>query len=344
MISAFRRAGALLALAGLLAGCSHASSGSGAEQAEHVVLMVGGLDKQIYLPAMLAQQLGYFRQSGLDVDLESEPAGVEAEDELLAGAVQGVVGFYDHTIDLQAKGKFVESVVQLSRAPGEVELVSSKAATTLTSPADFKGKTLGVTGLGSSTDFLTRYIASRAGLKEGDYTLLPVEAGNSFIVAMTQDKIQAGMTTEPTVSRMVTTGQAKVLIDLRSPESTAKVLGGTYPAACLFMQTSWVNAHPETTQKLVNVFVKTLRYIATHSGEQIAAQMPSDYYAGDQALYVHALNDGKVMFTSDGMMPSDGPKTVLNVLSTFNHNVHDASINLGLTYTTKFVGNAAKNS
>ncbi len=85
-----------------------------------------------------------------------------------------MVGFYDHTIDLQAKGKFLKSIVQFSQAPGEVQLVSTKYADEIKSPADFKGRTLGVTGLGSSTDFLTRYLASRGGLKAGDYTLLPV--------------------------------------------------------------------------------------------------------------------------------------------------------------------------
>src|SRR3954447_23267083 len=79
---------------------------------EKVTIMVGGYEKQIYLPAKLAEALGYFKDEGLDVELLNEPAGVDAENEMLAGAVQAVVGFYDHSIDLQAKGKFVESVVQ----------------------------------------------------------------------------------------------------------------------------------------------------------------------------------------------------------------------------------------
>ena len=83
---------------------------SGAQAAEKISIMVGGIEKIIYLPARLAEQLGYYKEAGLDVELLSEPAGVNAEDEMLAGAVQGVVGFYDHTVDLQAKGKFVESV------------------------------------------------------------------------------------------------------------------------------------------------------------------------------------------------------------------------------------------
>ena len=74
------------------------------------------------------------------------------------------MGFYDHTIDLQAKGKAIESVVQFSQAPGEVELVSAKLADKVKSFADLKGMSVGVTGLGSSTNFLTQYLAVKSGL------------------------------------------------------------------------------------------------------------------------------------------------------------------------------------
>src|SRR5262249_23705172 len=93
-----------------------------AAAADKITLMVGGIEKIIYLPAKLAESLGYFKDEGLTAELLTEPAGVEAEESLLAGEIQGVVGFYDHTIDLQAKGKAVESVVQLLQAPGEVVL------------------------------------------------------------------------------------------------------------------------------------------------------------------------------------------------------------------------------
>ncbi|MDL2402965.1 ABC transporter substrate-binding protein [Rhizobium mayense] len=310
-----------------------------AHAAEKISIMVGGYEKQIYLPAKLAESLGYFKDEGLDVELLNEPAGVDAENEMLAGAVQGVVGFYDHCIDLQGKGKFVESVVQFSQAPGEVELVSSKHPE-IKSPADFKGKSLGVTGLGSSTNFLTQYLAVKNGLKLGDFTSVPVGAGQTFIAAMQQDAIQAGMTTEPTISRLLKTGEAKVLIDMRSMDGTKAVLGGTYPAASLYMQTSWVDDHKEETQKLANAFVKTLHFINTHSAAEIADKMPKDFYVGDKEGYVKALENGKAMFTADGVMPEDGPKTVLAVLSEFSKNVQGKTIDLSKTYTTAFVKNA----
>ena len=94
-----------------------------AADANTVTIMVGGINKIIYLPAKLTEALGYFKDEGLQVELQSQPAGVDAENQLIAGAVQGVVGFYDHTIDLQAKGKEVEAIAVFGKVPGEVELV-----------------------------------------------------------------------------------------------------------------------------------------------------------------------------------------------------------------------------
>ncbi|PDT01682.1 nitrate ABC transporter substrate-binding protein [Rhizobium chutanense] len=306
--------------------------------ADKVTLMVGGYEKQIYLPAKLAESLGYFKDEGLDVELLNEPAGVDAENQLLAGAVQGVVGFYDHCIDLQGKGKFVESVVQFSQAPGEVELVSTKHPE-IKSVADFKGKSLGVTGLGSSTNFLTQYLAVKNGLSLSDITSVPVGAGATFIAAMQQDKIQAGMTTEPTITRLVKTGEASILVDMRTMENTRAALGGTYPAASLYMESSWVEAHKDTVQKLANAFVKTLKYINTHSAAEIADKMPKDFYVSDKDGYIKALDRGKSMFTADGVMPDDGPKTVLAVLQGFSKSLKDKQIDLSKTYTTDFVKN-----
>lgn len=315
------------------------AASAGALASDKVTLMVGGYEKQIYLPAKLAEGLGYFKAEGLDVVLLNEGAGVDAENELLAGAVQGVVGFYDHCIDIQSKGKFIKSVVQLSQAPGEVELVSARHPE-VKSMADVKGKSLGVTGLGSSTNFLTQYLAVKAGVPLGQFTSVQVGAGTTFIAAMQQDKIQGGMTTEPTVSRLLKTGEAKILVDMRTIEGTKKALGGTYPAASLYMDSGWVESHKEITQKLANAFVKTLKFINTHSAAEITEKMPKAFYVGDKEGYIQALEGGRAMFTPDGVMPAGGPETVLTVLSGFSKNIKGKTIDLAKTYTTDFVKQA----
>jgi NitT/TauT family transport system substrate-binding protein len=317
-----------------------AGSGAGAAAAEPITLMVGGMEKIIYLPVKLADKLGYFAQEGLQVNLQSEWAGIHGADSLLVRSVQGVVGFYDHTIYMQSRGKAVVSVVQFAQAPGEVELVASHLQKPVRTMADLKDCTLGVTGLGSSTQFLSRYLVASAGLKLNQVTFIPVGTGETFINAMNHGSIQAGMTTEPTASRLLESGRARVLVDLRTPEDTARALGGPYPASCLYMETSWVNNHKPEVQKLVNALVRALRYIQAHTAAELAAQVPSEFWAGNRATYTKALARSKPIFIPDGRMPANGPANVLRVLTLTEKSVREKTIDLASTFTSEFV-NAA---
>ncbi len=323
----------LAALAGVLA----LTSSLNCYSAEKITVMVGGLEKQIYLPVKLAEQLGYLKETGLEIEILSESTGAKAETEMLLDTAQAVVGFYDHTIDLQARGKQVESVLQFNQAPGEVLLVSKSAARSIKSVADLKGKTVGVTGLGSSTNFITRFLAAKAGVKNSEFTTLPVGAGADFAAAMAQGKIDAGMVSEPTVSQLTTSGMASILVDLRTPQESEAALGGSYPGACLYMPTAWVNQHKGETRKIVTAFLKALQFIHTHSAEEIAEKMPHEYYAGNKAQYIASLARSKAMFTTDGLMPSGGPANVLAVLNDFDKAVQGKTINLQNTYTLEFL-------
>src|SRR3954453_12932645 len=264
-------AGAIAAAALMAAGCgssSNSSTSSGSAKTTTVKLMVGGLDKQIYLPAMLAQRLGYYKEQGLNVELSDEPAGVEAANQLLAGKVAGVVGFYDHTLDLLGKGRKSQSVVQLLRPPGEAWLCPNDVPGSVPSPADWTGRKLGVTGLGSSTYFLTQYLATHNGVPAHKITPVAVKAGPTFVAAMKQKAIDCGMTTEPTITAVQEKGLGQPLIDMRTEAGTTQALGGVYPASALYMRNDWVASHGPVVQKLANALVKTLKYIDTHSAAQ----------------------------------------------------------------------------
>ncbi len=328
----------------LLSACgSDSSTGSNGSSSgpTHLSIMVGGLSKQIYLPNKLTAQLGYFTQEGLDVTLIDEASGQSSENQVLAGQVDAGSGSYNHTIELQAAGKQMQSVVLLNVAPGEAEVVSAKAASQIHSVKDLLGKNLGVTELGSGTQTLTTALLHNAGITADKVHFVPVGAGDTFIAALQQGKIDAGMTTEPTISRILSTGVGKVLVDLRTPESTQTAIGGPYPFICLFMNNSYVSSHKGVVQKLVNAYVKTLKWIHTHTATEIADKMPPDYYAGSKSLYVTALQNQLSIFSPDGSMPSGAPESVLNVEHQSNLVAQDKKIDLTTTYTNTFVNAAS---
>jgi NitT/TauT family transport system substrate-binding protein len=333
-------AAAGLALAVTLTGCRDSRSSAAAGGATpHVKIMVGGIDKVIYLPAKLTEQLGYFKDEGLDVQLLTEPSGAQAENVLISGDVQGVVGFYDHTIDLQTKGKCIQSVVQFANVPGEAEVVATDKAGQISSPADFKARKLGITSPGSSTDFLTQALANRAGLHTQDFTRVKAGAGATFIAALANGGIDAGMTTDPTIAQLTATGKGKVMLDMRTEGGTRAALGGLYPGSSLYMDCAWVKANKAAVQKLANAFVRTLKFIGGHSAAEVAAKMPAEYAGGNADLYARSINDTKGIFNTDGVMPADGARTVLDVLASFSPSVQGKkdTIDLAKTYTTEFV-------
>jgi NitT/TauT family transport system substrate-binding protein len=335
-------AGMILALVLSACGGSASTGGGGSSNAPvNLKIMVGGLSKQIYLPNMLTQRLGYFQQEGLNVTLIDEASGQSSEDQVLAGQVDAGSGSYNHTIELQAAGKNMECVVQLNVAPGEAEVVASSKAASITSAADLAGKNLGVTELGSGTQTLTKAILQKAGKDPNSAHWIPVGAGDTFIAAMQQGKIDAGMTTEPTISRVVSSGLGKVLVDLRSPQTTQAALGGNYPFICVFMQNSYVNSHKDVVQRMVTAYVKTLKWMSSHTAAEIADKMPADYYAGDKTLYVTALQNQKAIFSTDGTMPSDGPATVLGIEQQIGAVKAGQNIDLSTTYTNQFAAAAA---
>ena len=146
------------------------------------------------------------------------------------------------------------------------------------------------------------------------------------------------MTTEPTVSQVLSDNTGFILLDMRTAAGSRAALGGTYPATSLYMTTAYVNAHKDVVQKLVNAYVATLKWIQGHTGMQIADKMPADYYAGvGKQTYAKALDAEKGIFNPNGLMPADGPKTCLAVQDAFNDTVKGKSIDLSKTYTNEFV-------
>ena len=336
-------AGLALGVAGLAAAGNPAVAAPRASKSlPTVTMMVGGIDKQIYLPYQLAQGLGYYKKYGVNMQLSTEvDGGVGAEDAMASGQVDMAGAWYVHTIDFQTKGKDVIDIAQLSGAPGEREMCAT--GTTVKTASDWKGQSVGVTDLGSGTDDLTLYIAAKAGLTTTDFTRVGVGAGSTFVAALQHQKIECGMTTQPTVSAIEKQNIGYSMVDLSSTAGATQWLGGAFPAASVLVLKSWLVTHKVAAQRVVDALVATMHYIATHSATDIANHLPPDFVSNalvTKADYVSALTADKGQFLPNGLMPKSGPATVL-AIEKFAGKV-TGPVNLGATYTNKYVLAALK--
>jgi NitT/TauT family transport system substrate-binding protein len=240
-----------------------------------------------------------------------------------------------HAIDFQAKGKNVTDVVQLAGAPGEREMCAKGSG--ITSPAQWKGKSLGVTDIGSGTDELTVYLAARYHLTSKNISRVAVGNGPTFVAALQHNRIACGMTTQPTVGAVVSQGAGTSVINLATTAGAQQWLGGAYPAAGVLARSDWVASNQATVQKVVDALVATMHWINTHSAADIANAMPPAFVSNGlttKAAYIAELAQDKGQFLPDGMMPANGPPTVLGI-EKFIGNV-TGPINLATTYTNQY--------
>jgi len=330
-----------------IAACSSSSStSSGSTTAQQgggssssmptVTMMVGGIDKQIYLPYQLAQDLGFYKKYGVNMALSTEQAGgVGAEDAMASGQVDMAGAWYTHTIDFQLKGKPVQDVVQLSGSPGE-RIMCAKGSN-ITSPAQWRGKSIGVTDLGSGTDQLTLYLAARYHLTTKDFTRVAAGAGSTMIAALQHGKIACGMTTQPTVSAIEKLGIGYSAFDLATTAGVQKWLGGFVPTAGVLALTSWVDANKATVHKVVDALVATMHWINTHTAAQIADAMPPAFVSNSVVTktdYISGLTQDKNQFLPNGMMPTGGPQVVESIAKLAG--TVTGPVNLGVTYTNSY--------
>jgi NitT/TauT family transport system substrate-binding protein len=204
---------------------------------------------------------------------------------------------------------------------------------------DLKGGIVGVTAPGSSSHFLVNYLLARRGLAPEQVSVLGISAGATAIAAMERGKVDAGVLTDPTFTLLRKRHpDLRVLADTRNTEGVQAVYGvADYPASVLYAKEEWIRANPETARRLARAIHRVLRWIQEHSAEEIAAQMPVEFQAGDAASYVEALKGCRAMFSPDGLMPAEGPEAVRRVLGQSLEKVRAAQIDLGKTYTNEFV-------
>jgi sulfonate transport system substrate-binding protein len=306
-----------------------------------VRLAVGGKPALFYLPLTVVERLGYFRDAGLDVEISDFPGGARALQALIGGSADVVTGSFEHTIQMQAKNQPVVGVAQLGRFPGYVVGVLAARAATFRGPSDLKGMKIGVTAPGSGTHFMVQYFMVRNGLKTDDASFVGVGASASAVAAVRRGEIDAIVNVDPVIGLLVSQSLIKVIADTRTEAGTRQIFGGPYPAAALYTSPSFIDKNPRTVQALANAFVRGLRWMASHSADEIAAVMPEEYALGDKALYAQSIKNSLPMYSPDGRFSPEGAETAYKVLKDFDADVRSARIELNAAYTNAFVDKAA---
>jgi NitT/TauT family transport system substrate-binding protein len=317
-----------------------AAAQGGALERKDVHLAVGGKAALYYLPLTVAEQLGYFKQEGLDLKISDFAGGAQSLRAVVGGSADVVAGAYEHTINMQAQKQALIAFVQMGRLPQiSVGIATAKAAS-YKSPKDLKGLKIGVSAPGSSTNILFNYFISRDGLKPNEVSIIGVGTGSGAIAAMKNGQIDAISNADPIMTKLELDGAIRVVADWRTVKGTEQTFGGQLPAASLYAPTKFVRENPNTVQALTNAIVRANKWLANAGATDVVKVVPESYLLGDRALYLFAYDKVKEAFSKDGTISEAGVKATLKILADYNPKIVPAEIKLADTYTNEFVKKA----
>jgi NitT/TauT family transport system substrate-binding protein len=317
-------------------------SGVAAAQTK-VTIAIGGASCLCYLPTVLAKQLGEYEKAGVNVDMVDFMGGSQALTAVLGGSADVVSGYFDHCVNLAAKGQSLQAFVVYDRFPGLVLVVSPKQTGSIKSVKDLAGKKVGVSAPGSSTHYFLNFLLKKNGVASDSVGVIGIGLGATAVAAMEQGSVDAAVMLDPSVTLLQGKNKdLRILSDTRTQKDDIDVFGGDYPGGALYTRADWIEKNPKAAQALTTAIVNTLKWIHTHTPEEIMAKMPEELVGADKALYLAALKNTIPMYSQTGKMDPKGAEAVLAVFSQSSPDVAKANIDLSKTYTNKFVEAAGK--
>ena len=329
-----------LLASGLLAGALPHWAMAQALEKPRLTVAVGGKNLLYYLPLTVAEQLGYFKAEGLDVTIVDFAGGSRALQAVVGGSADVVSGAFEHTVNMQFKGQRMRAFVLQGAAPQIVLGINPKTMAGYKSLADLKGKKIGVTAPGSSTNVMLNFVLAKAGLKPSDVSVIGVGAGNGAVAAMRSGQIDAMSNLDPVITLLQRSGDLKIISDTRIVAESEKVFGGPMPAACLYAMQSFINSNPNTTQALANAIVRADKWIRNAGAADIIKAVPESFLMGDRAVYIDAFLAAKGALSPDGMIPDKGAQTAFRALASVDPELAAAKLDLSAVYTNDFVKKA----
>lgn len=305
-----------------------------------VTIAVGGKNLFYYLPLTIAEQLGYFKEAGLDVTIVDFAGGSRALQAVVGGSADIVSGAFEHTLNMQLKGQPMRAFVLQGAAPQIVLGVNPKTMPNYKSVVDLKGKKIGVTAPGSSTNVLANFVLAKAGLKPSDVSFVGVGAGSGAVAAMRAGQIDAMSNLDPVITLLQRSGDFKVITDTRVMTEAEKVFGGPMPAGCLYCPQTFLDKHPNTAQALTNAMVRANKWIQQAGSGDIIKVVPESYLLGDRAIYIDGFLASKQAMSPDGLFPAKGPETAFRALASVDEKMAAAKLDLNAVYTNDFAKRA----
>jgi NitT/TauT family transport system substrate-binding protein len=227
-----------------------------------------------YLPLRVAEAEGYFAREGLAITLKTtraEPGAAEAlaqgQADLAATSLEAILRFGPRLASQSPR-----LVLGLTAAPPVVLLVADAHRTVIRSIDDLPGTRVGLSTPGAPEQAWFAWLLARAGLSVAQMWM--VSRGERGVVhAIETGDVHAALVQDPAASRLIASGHAHALLDLRSPEAVRQAVGAPTVNAAVFVRNDRRPRERDLTA-FARAVLAAQRRMAEGDGNGLASKLP----------------------------------------------------------------------
>jgi NitT/TauT family transport system substrate-binding protein len=316
--------------------------GGAAAEPQKVTIATAGVATMYSLPLVIAVRKGFFQNEGLDVELVDFGGGSKVLEAVVGGTVDIAAGGFDHVLTMHAKGMDLRAFVQFMRYPAMTIGITQKMQASYRSPADLKGKVVGVSAPGSSTHGLVIAFLEKNGLKPTDVSIVGLGGPSTAVAAVQGDRVDALCYVDPVMTMLESKKLVRIIADTRGGADTRELLGGEWPTAVIYASHAYIEGHPQVIQAVTSAMAHTLDWLQHATPEQVADAMPPRYVGDNRALYLQAYSKFREAIAPPQLMSESSARNGLAAAAMLNPAVKAAHIDLASTFDNRFMRNALK--
>ncbi len=313
-----------------------------ASEKTDVTIAVGGKNLYYYLPAAIGEWMGFYKEEGLNVKVVDFQGGSKSLQAVVGGSADVVSGAFEHTLKMQMKKQAMRAFVLQDRAPQCVFCVNKKAMPNFRDISELKGKRIGVTAPGSSSNVIANYALSRAGIRPNEVSFIGIGSGAGAVAAVRAAQVDAFVSLDPVIAQLDKDGLIQILTDTRVPAESDALFGGPMVGGCLYCPQKFIDANPTTVQKLTNAIIRADRWIDQVTPEELLKVVPKAAFLGNPEIYIAGFLKNRPAISKDGRFPDGCAQIAAAALASVEPSIKEYKFDFDAVYTNEFVDKAPK--
>jgi NitT/TauT family transport system substrate-binding protein len=266
-----------------------------------------------YLPIRVAEAEGYFAAEGLAVTVRTTRAESGAAEALAQGQADLAATTLEAMLrfGFRAASQAPRLVFGLSAAPPVALLVGASHTGTVRSIEDLSALRVGVTTPGAPEHAWFGWLLARSGMSVAQVSVKSL-GSRGLVAAIESGDVHVALVHEPTATRLLSQGRAKLLADFRSPRAVVETLGTSTVNAAVFAR---ADRRPPDRDlfAIARALKKAEQRIRNGDPQEVAARLPTQV-VGDPEEFTARLATSRSLYLPDGVVSADQVQQTIAII------------------------------